>query len=107
VSTDTLPEIPGGFCSLCGSTNPADLGVTIGICLDATACHQRQCRKLRDRAEHAEDVVAEVRETVATFLAHYEHSELPSFRVAQDLAQEVLQVVDRDKISGEEETDHG
>jgi hypothetical protein len=42
------------FCSLCGTTDPADLGDVIGICLDATACHQRQYRRLRDRAEAAE-----------------------------------------------------
>lgn len=41
------------FCSLCGSTNPADLGKVIGICLDATACHQRQYARLRDRADAA------------------------------------------------------
>ena len=42
------------FCTLCGSTDPADLGEAIGICLDATACHRRQYARLRDRAEVAE-----------------------------------------------------
>ncbi len=39
------PEIPGGFCSLCGKTNLAGLGQVIGICLDAAACHERQARR--------------------------------------------------------------
>jgi hypothetical protein len=51
----------GSFCSLCGSTDPAGLGSAIGICLDATACHQRQYAKLRDRADAAEAKLAEVR----------------------------------------------
>lgn len=42
------------FCTLCGTTDPADLGEAIGVCLDAAACHQRQYRRLRDRAEAAE-----------------------------------------------------
>ena len=41
------------FCSLCGRTDLAGLGEHIGICLDATACHQRQYRRLRDRADEA------------------------------------------------------
>ena len=47
------------------------------------------------RAEAAEAKLAEVRETIATFLAHYGHSELPSFKVALDLAHGVQQVLDR------------
>lgn len=30
------------FCTLCGNTTLAELGTAIGICLDASACHQRQ-----------------------------------------------------------------
>jgi hypothetical protein len=41
------------FCTLCGSTNLADLGSAIGICLDKDACHRRQYIRLRDRADAA------------------------------------------------------
>lgn len=79
------------FCTLCGSTDPADLGSVIGICLDATACHQRQYARLRDRAEDAEARLAEIRQTVATFLTVREYS--PG---AADLAEAVRQVLDRE-----------
>lgn len=62
-----MPEL---FCTLCGSTNLADLGEHIGICLDATACHQRQYARLRDRADAA-TARAEVAEArLAAFEAH-------------------------------------
>ena len=40
--------------------------------------------------------LAEVRSTVAAFLTHYGNSQLPSFKVALDLAHGVQQVLDRD-----------
>jgi len=47
------------------------------------------------RREQAERKLAEVRETVTTFLAHYGHSISASFKVAADLAHGVQQVLDR------------
>jgi hypothetical protein len=47
------------------------------------------------RTETAEARLAEVRETVSNFLAHYGHNPAASFKVAADLAHGVLQVLDR------------
>lgn len=49
----------------------------------------------KQRRRAAEAKLAEVRETIATFLPHYGNSELPSFKVALDLAHGVQQVLDR------------
>ena len=84
------------FCALCGSTNLADLGPMIGICLDATACHQRQYARLRERAEAAEAELAEVRQTITTFL-----KVRGGGQGAQDLAEGIRQVLDRGEISSE------
>ena len=62
MTADAIPEVPGAFCSLCGNTNPADLGRVIGICLDKDACHQRQYAKLRGRAEVAETKLADLQD---------------------------------------------
>jgi len=51
----------------------------------------------------AEARLAEVRQTVDSFLGHYGNTSLASFKVAQDLAEGIRQVLDRDKISSEEE----
>ena len=56
----------------------------------------------RARADAAEAKLAEVRQTVTTFLAHYGNSTAASFSRAADLAHGVLQVLDRDKSSSEE-----
>ena len=53
--------------------------------------------------EGAEAKLAEVRETVETFLAHYGHSELLSFKVALDLAHGIQQVLDREPLKRSEE----
>ena len=53
----------------------------------------------------AEARLAEVRETATTFLAEYGDSGAPIFRVAGDLARAVLQVIDRDRTSSEEQGD--
>jgi hypothetical protein len=55
----------------------------------------------------AEVRLAEVRQTITTFLKHYGHSELPVFRMAQDLAEGLRQVLDRDKSSDDEKGDAG
>lgn len=47
--------------------------------------------------------LAEVRETVTTFLNHYGHSTAASFKVALDLAHGVLQVLDRKPLERTEE----
>jgi len=49
----------------------------------------------------AEAKLAEIRETVETFLAHYGDSGLASLRVAGDLAHGILQVLDRDRETQE------
>ena len=52
------------FCTLCGSTEPADLGPTIGICLDAKACHRRQDRNREHRQYVAEEIARAIEESV-------------------------------------------
>lgn len=59
-----------------------------------------------ERMRTAEGKLAEVRETAETFLAHYGHSELLSFKVALDLAHGVLQVLDREPLESNEEKPH-
>ena len=54
------------FCSLCGNTEPADLGATIGICLDAKACHRRQDRNREHRQWVAEEIARAIEESVRT-----------------------------------------
>ncbi len=44
------------FCTLCGTTDAAALGATIGICLDAEACHRRQAERREYRAYVAEEI---------------------------------------------------
>lgn len=67
-------------------------------------------RVLRTRMalDAAEARLAEIRETVSTFLAYYGDSGLASLRVAGDLAHGILQVLDRDgetrERAGEKET---
>ena len=51
---------------------------------------------------HAERKLAEVDQTIRTFQAHYGHSELPTFKVANDLAEAIRQVLDRKEISSKE-----
>lgn len=51
------------FCSLCGTTDEATVGETIGICLDADACHRRQAERREYRA--IEDSVCEPGEQCA------------------------------------------
>lgn len=69
-----------------------------------TCLHDRVLESAVARAEAAEARLAEVRQTVTTFLACYGHSTAASFRVAQDLAHGITQVLDRDK--GTEEGDY-
>jgi len=95
--------MPEPFCSLCGSTNPADLGRHTGICLDKDACHRRWYIRFRDRAgeataraEAAEAKLAGIRETVSTFL-----TVRGGGQGAQDLAEGIRQVLDRDEIGSD------
>jgi hypothetical protein len=94
------------FCSLCGSTNPSDLGKVIGICLDATACHQRQYARLRDRADAA-TVRAEAAEAKVALIAEFCRDESEFLNtgtagVAIVRARDILAI-----IGSEEETNHG
>jgi hypothetical protein len=50
------------------------------------------------RREAAEARLAEVRQTVDSFLGHYGQTSLASFKVAQDLAEGILQVLDREPL---------
>ncbi len=52
------------FCSLCGNTDPGDLGAAIGICLNADACHRRQARNREHRAWVAEEIARAIEESV-------------------------------------------
>lgn len=52
------------FCSLCGNTEAAGLGVMIGICLDAGACHRRQDRNREHRRWVAEEIARAIEESV-------------------------------------------
>lgn len=52
------------FCSLCGNTEPGDLGAVIGICLNAEACHRRQDRNREHRAWVAEEIARAIEESV-------------------------------------------
>jgi hypothetical protein len=81
-------------------TAPLAMYVATDI-LNATAPLIRAAE--RARTERAEARLAEVRQGVTTFLGHYGNTSLASFKVAQDLAEGVLQVLDRDKISSEED----
>jgi hypothetical protein len=58
----------------------------------------------QERAEAAEAKLAEVRAAIGNFQAHYGHSAQPSFKVANDLAEGIRQVLDREPLrSGNEE----
>lgn len=52
------------FCSLCGTTDEAALGETIGICLDADACHRRQAARREYRAYVAEMIARAIEDSV-------------------------------------------
>ncbi len=52
------------FCSLCGNTEPGDLGAAIGICLNADACHRRQVRNQEHRQYVAEEIARAIEESV-------------------------------------------
>lgn len=54
------------FCSLCGNTEPGDLGKVIGICLDSKACHRRQDRMREHRQWVAEEIAREIEDSVCT-----------------------------------------
>lgn len=54
------------FCTLCGNTEPADLGATIGICLDAKACHRRQDRNREHRQYVAEEIARAIEDGICT-----------------------------------------
>lgn len=54
------------FCTLCGNTEPRDLGKVIGICLDAKACHRRQDRNREHREYVAEEIARAIEEAVCT-----------------------------------------
>jgi hypothetical protein len=52
------------FCSLCGTTDEAALGETIGICLDGDACHRRQAERREYRAYVAEMIARAIEDSV-------------------------------------------
>lgn len=52
------------FCSLCGTTDQAALGATIGICLDADDCHRRQAERREYRAYVAEEIARAIEDSV-------------------------------------------
>ena len=52
------------FCSLCGNTEPGDLGATIGICLNAEACHRRQAERREYRTYVAEMIARAIEDSV-------------------------------------------
>ena len=54
------------FCSLCGNTDPGDLGAAIGICLNAKACHRRQARMREHRQYVAEQIAREIEDIICT-----------------------------------------
>ncbi len=54
------------FCSLCGNTEPGDLGAAIGICLNADACHRRQVRNREHRAFVAEEIARAIEDIICT-----------------------------------------
>ena len=90
------------MASFGGETTSGNVAVSMGAVADHAACDATIAR-LRTRAEATEAKLAEVRQGVTTFLGHYGNTPLASFKVAQDLAEGVLQVLDRDKISSEED----
>ncbi len=51
------------FCSLCGNTEPGDLGAVIGICLNTDACHRRQARNREHRAWVAEEIARAIEDS--------------------------------------------
>jgi hypothetical protein len=52
----------------------------------------------QERAEAAEAKLAEVCAAIGNFQAHYGHSAQPSFKVANDLAEGIRQVLDREPM---------
>ena len=58
-----------------------------------------------ERAEAAEARLAEVRQTVDSFLGHYGQTSLASFKVAQDLAEGIRQVLDREPLGTQGRSD--
>lgn len=52
------------FCSLCGTTDATALGATIGICLNAEACHRRQAERREYRAYVAEMIARAIEDSV-------------------------------------------
>lgn len=51
-------------------------------------------QKHRERAERAEAKLAAIRQPVGNFLAEYGTSEIPVFKVGQDLANSILRILD-------------
>jgi hypothetical protein len=47
----------------------------------------------RERADKAEVIISDARETIASFLGQYGHSEIPMFKVAQDLANSLRETL--------------
>jgi hypothetical protein len=86
-------------------------GITWGTsCLSCSAVLD-SCIAETNRREGAEGKLAEavlmlgeIREGVANFLAEYGQSEIPIFKVGQDLANAVLKIIDADAPADDDET---
>ena len=86
-------------------------GITWGTsCLSCSAVLD-SCIAETNRREGAEGKLAEavlmlgeIREGVANFLAEYGQSEIPMFRVGQDLANAVLKIIDADAPTDDDES---
>jgi hypothetical protein len=84
-----------------GETTSGNVAVSMGAVADHAACDATIAR-LRTRAEATEAKLAEVRQGVTTFLGHYGNTPLASFKVAQDLAEGIRQVLDREPLGTQE-----